>query len=127
MSRSAPVIAAGARSPLVVRPARPDDDAARRELLASVAMDADLSLSIRRRPTVDAMYALHASAWDSWVVADDAGRIEGMGSVLVREGRLDGRIVKVGYLGDLRLSGRAEGRQLLDRAYGPILEAARAR
>ncbi|NUQ19963.1 MAG: hypothetical protein HOQ09_03285 [Gemmatimonadaceae bacterium] len=127
MSRSAPVIAAGARSPLVVRPARPEDDAARRELLASVAMDADLSLSIRRRPTVDAMYALHAAAWDSWVVADDAGRIEGMGSVLVREGWLDGRIVKVGYLGDLRLSGRAEGRQLLDRAYGPILEAARAR
>ena len=127
MSETAPVIVASASSSLVVRPARPEDDAARRALLASVAMDADLALSIRRAPTVDAMYALHASEWDSWVVADDEGRVEGMGSVLVRDGWLDGRLTKVGYLGDLRLSGRAEGRQLLDRAYGPILEAARDR
>jgi len=114
-------------SSLVVRPALPEDDAARRALLAEVAMDAELSLSIRRAPTVDAMYALHASAWDSWVVAGDDRTIAGMGSVLVRDAWIGGRLGKVGYLGDLRLSGQAEGRMLLDRAYGPILEAARER
>ena len=116
-----------AHSTLAVRPARPEDDAARRALLADVAMDAELSLSIRRAPTVDAMYALHASAWDSWVVADGDGAIAGMGSLLVRDAWIGGRVAKVGYLGDLRLRGNAEGRMLLDRAYGPILAAAQAR
>src|SRR5690349_12149428 len=95
-----------------------------RALLGGVAMDAGLSLSIRRTPTVDAMYALHATSWQSWVVADDGGRIEGMGSVLVRNGYLDGNDASVGYLGDLRFSQRAEGRHLLDRAYGRILREA---
>ena len=93
-------------------------------------MDTDLALSIRRAPTVDALYGLHASAWDSWVVADNSGRIEGMGSVLVRDGYIDGGIGavgKIGYLGDLRFSTNAEGRLLLDRAFGPILAEARAR
>ena len=116
-----------APSSLAVRPARPADDAARRALLAEVAMDAELSMSIRRAPTVDALYALHASAWDSWVAVDSDQTIAGMGSALVRDAWIGGRLGKVGYLGDLRLSGRAEGRMLLDRAYGPILEAARAR
>lgn len=90
-------------------------------------MDTDLSLSIRRAPTMDAMYGLHARDWESWVVADETGTIEGMGSVLVRNGYIDGRAGMVGYLGDLRFSSRAEGRFLLDRAYGPILADARAR
>jgi hypothetical protein len=116
-----------AAQPLVVRRAVPGDDAGRRALLAGVAMDADLSLSVRRAPTVDAMYALHARAWESWVVAGDGGKIEGMGSVLVRDGYVDGSINSVGYLGDLRFSAQAEGRHLLDRAYGPILTGVRER
>ncbi|MDB4893315.1 MAG: hypothetical protein JWL61_5170 [Gemmatimonadetes bacterium] len=112
---------------LVVRQARPEDDEGRRALLAGVAMDADLALSVRRSPTVDAMYALHASAWESWVVAGSNGNIEGMGSVHVRDGYIDGVVGKVGYLGDLRFSTRAEGRHLLDRAYGPILTGVRDR
>lgn len=112
---------------LCVRPALPADDAGRRALLAAVAMEADLSLSVRRTPTVDAMYALHARAWEGWVVADERGSVEGMGSVLVRDGYVDGAVAPVGYLGDLRLSKRAEGRLLLDRAYGPILAEASRR
>lgn len=115
------------RAGLIIRPALPSDDAARRALLAGVAMDTDLSLSIRRAPTVDALYPLHATAWESWVAASDTGGIEGMGSVLVRDGYLGtaGRVGNVGYLGDLRLSPRAEGRLLLDRFYGPTLAEAR--
>ena len=120
-----PTPIAPATSPLVVRTARPEDEAGRLALLAGVAMDAELALSIRRRPTVDAMYALHASDWESWVVASDAGAVVGMGSVLVRDGYLNGRLTKLGYLGDLRFAAGAEGRHLLDRAYGPILRQAR--
>jgi len=118
---------ARAADSLLVRPARPADEAGRRALLAEVAMDAELSFSIRRTPTVDAMYGLHASAWDSWVVAGEDGTIAGMGSALIRDAWVDGQLGQVGYLGDLRLGGRAEGRMLLDRTYGPILEAVRAR
>lgn len=125
-SRAAPDAA-----PLVVRRARASDDAGCRSLLASVAMEADLALSVRRRPTVEAMYALHARAWEQWV-ASGAGsetdaEIAAMASVLVRDGYVDGAVAPVGYLGDLRFSPRAEGRQILDRQYGPILSAAAAR
>lgn len=112
---------------LSVRRAVPADEAGRVALLAGVAMDAELALSIRRRPTVDAMYALHARDWESWVVADECGGVLGMGAVLVRDAYLDGVRTSVGYLGDLRFTPSAEGRHLLDRAYGPILSAVRER
>ena len=63
--QSAPSTTASS-SQFAIRGALPSDDAERRALLASVAMDSELALSIRRSPTVDAMYPLHASAWDSW-------------------------------------------------------------
>ncbi|MEO8337791.1 MAG: hypothetical protein ABI664_22635 [bacterium] len=115
------------RDTLIVRQARPEDDDGRRALLAGVAMDTELSLSVVRTPTVDTMYALHATVWESWVVAGGDGSIEGMGSVLVRDAYVDGAPGMVGYLGDLRFSARAEGRHLLDRAYGPILAGVRDR
>ena len=87
-------------------------------------MDAELALSVRRRPTMDALYSLHARDWSEWVVERN-GVIEGTGSVLVRDGWIDGRRALVGYLGDLRLAPSVQGRQLLDRFYAPILRAAR--
>jgi hypothetical protein len=114
-------------SVLAVRRALPSDEAGCLALLGDVAMETELSLSIRRKPTVEAMYALHAADWERWVVADERERVVGMGSVLVRDGYLNGAVVKVGYLGDLRFSRGAEGRHVLDRVYGSILREARER
>jgi hypothetical protein len=119
-----PVQAAPNAGSIAVRRATANDDGARRDLMAQVAMDAELALSVRRRPTMDALYALHARDWNEWVVERD-GIIEGTGSVLVRDGWIDGRRAPVGYLGDLRLAPSVQGRQLLDRFYAPILRAAR--
>jgi hypothetical protein len=118
---AAPAIAP---SRFLVRRATPGDDAARRALMSDVAMDAELALSVRRRPTMAAMYALHARNWHEWVV-EHRGRVEGMGAVLVRDGWLDGERVPVGYLGDLRFAPRAQGRMILDRFFAPVLEEAR--
>ena len=107
----------------VVRLATASDDAARRALMSAVPMDAELALSVRRSPTMSALYALHARDWREWVVERDAA-VVGTGSVLVRDGWLDGRRVPVGYLGDLRLAPVVQGRLLLDRFYGPILRDA---
>ena len=109
-----------------VRLATAADDAACRALAAGVGMDAELQLALHRRPTMDALYRLHAVAWETWVVELD-GRVEGMGAVLVRDGWLAGERRRIGYLGDLRFSAAVQGRQLLDRFYAPVLRAASAR
>jgi hypothetical protein len=119
-------IAPGVSTGVVVRSATPADDAARRSLFARVAMDTDLVLSVRRDPEFDALYRIQNAEWESVVVEID-GAIEGMGTVLVRDGYIGGERRRVGYLGDLRLSSRAEGRSLLDRFYAPLLAAARER
>ena len=118
----APAVSTG----VVVRSATPADDVARRTLFARVAMDTDLVLSVRRDPEFDALYRIQNAEWDSVVVEID-GAIEGMGTILVRDGYIGGERRRVGYLGDLRLSPRAEGKLLLDRFYGPLLAAARER
>jgi hypothetical protein len=111
---------------VIVRQATPGDAAARCELFAGVSMETDLVLSVRRDPDFDLLYRLQSADWESWVVEVD-GRIEGMGTILVRDGYVGGERRRVGYLGDLRFSSRAEGRLLIDRLYGPLLDAASAR
>lgn len=111
---------------IVVRPAEPRDNAARCALFARVAMEAELGLSVDRTPDFDALYRLQATDWLS-VVVERAGAIEGTGTILVRDGYIGGAVRRVGYLGDLRLSPRVQGRLLLDRFYGALLEGVRAR
>ena len=113
-------------SAIVVRRATPEDEAARCALFARVAMESDLALSVHRGPTFDALYALQSDEWESWVVEAD-GAVEGTGSILVRDGYLDGQPVRVGYLGDLRFSARVQGRHLLDRFFATVLRGASER
>jgi hypothetical protein len=108
---------------LVVRRATPEDGATRCALFAAVNMEADVVLSVRREPDFDLLYRLQSASWDSWVVELD-GRVEAMGTVLVREGYVGGERCRVGYLGDLRISRRGQGRFLLDRLYRSLLEEA---
>ena len=111
---------------VVVRPAEPRDNAGRCALFARVDMEADLGLSVHRGPDFDALYRLQSPDRLS-VVVDIGGAVEGTGTILVREGYVDGRVRPVGYLGDLRLSPRAQGRLLLDRFFGRLLEDVRER
>jgi hypothetical protein len=110
----------------VVRPAGPGDNAARCELFARVAMDTDVVLSVRRDPDFDALYRLQAHDWLSVVVELD-GAVEGTGTIVVRDGYIGGARRRVGYLGDLRFSPRLQGRLLLERFYGSLLESVRER
>ena len=131
MSVASPLLDTAAAAPAAratarVRLATPADDDGCRALAASVGMDADLQLALHRRPTMDALYRLHAAAWESWIVELD-GRVEGMGAVLARDGWLGGERRRIGYLGDLRFSPAVQGRHLLDRFYAPVLRAAAER
>lgn len=108
---------------LTLRRATAADSAARCELFARVTMDADLVLSVDRTPDFDALYRLQGDDWACWV-GEAGGALQGMGTVVVRDGYVGGRPAKVGYLGDLRIAPGFQGRGLLGRFYGPVLSAA---
>ncbi|MBW3572752.1 MAG: GNAT family N-acetyltransferase [Gemmatimonadetes bacterium] len=112
---------------VTLRRATPADGAAMCELFARVPMETELALSIRRDSDFSALLRLQSDDWECWV-AEEEGRVEAMASLVFRDGYLGGEIRRVGYLGDLRLSPRVQGRHLLNRVYGPTLsERARAR
>jgi hypothetical protein len=97
------------------------------DLFARVPMETDLALSIRRDPDFSALLRLQSDDWECWV-AEEAGRVQAMASLVFRDGYLGGEPRRVGYLGDLRLSPDVQGRHLLNRVYGPTLtESAEAR
>ena len=107
----------------ILRRSTPADSAERCDLFARITMDTDLVLSVRRDPDFDALYRMQSDTWECWVGELD-GQVEGMGTVLIRDGYVDGQPRRVGYLGDLRASSRLEGRHLLNRFYGSILRDA---
>jgi hypothetical protein len=111
---------------VTVRPAEPADNAARCDVFARVVMEGDLVLSVRRDPDFDALYRLQTDRWLSVVIELD-GVVEGTGTILVRDGYIDGVRRSVGYLGDLRFSPRIEGRMLLERHFGHLLQDVRER
>lgn len=111
---------------LIVRPATAADNAARCELFSRITMDADVVLSVDRRPDFDAAYRLQGDDWTCWI-GEAGGELHGLGTILVRDGYVDGQPAKVGYLGDLRIAPGLQGRGLLGRFYGPALEEAAAR
>ncbi|HEX8362637.1 MAG TPA: hypothetical protein VF613_21125 [Longimicrobium sp.] len=114
------------RAPLKIRPATAADNEALCALFAETTMDAELVLSVHREPDFFALYRMQSREWECWV-AEVEGRIEAMATILVREGYLHGERRRIGYLGDLRISPRGEGRHLLNRVMGPILRAASGR
>ncbi|HEX2081518.1 MAG TPA: hypothetical protein VHG08_27690 [Longimicrobium sp.] len=107
---------------VTLRRATPEDGAAMCELFARVPMETELALSIRRDPDFAALLRLQSDDWECWV-AEEEGRVEAMASLVFRAGYVGGEVRRVGYLGDLRLSPRVQGRHLLNRVYGPTLAA----
>ena len=105
-----------ARAGVTIRRATAADSEARCELFARVTMDADLSLAVDRGPDFDALYRLQTGDYACWV-GEEAGLLRGMGTVLARDGYVDGQPAKVGYLGDLRIEPGYQGLGLLPRFY----------
>lgn len=115
----------GATTDVRIRRAQTADNDSLSRLFADVSMEADLDLEVRREPDFFGLYRVQGDDWECWVAENDRG-VAGMGTILVRDGYLDGCLRRIGYLGDLRLSPELQGKKLLPRFYGPILsEAAR--
>ena len=116
-------VAAALSSDIAVRRAEPRDNADLCRLFESVSMESDLELSIRRDPDFFALYRIQGPAWECWLGETDRG-LAGLGAIVVRDGYLNGRPTRIGYLGDLRVASDLQGRKLVPRFYGPILRDA---
>ncbi|MEM6730735.1 MAG: hypothetical protein AAF658_04225 [Myxococcota bacterium] len=84
-----------------LRLATPADNDALIDLFGQVPMQGDLVLSTLRGPNFFHLYAMQDARFETWVYAPE-GEVVLAGTMLARNGWLDGRPVRVGYLGDLR-------------------------
>ncbi len=108
------------------RLAQAADHAAILDLFAHVPMSGNLDLVTRRDPDFFALYTMQRGQHECWVYGDDA-RLYGMGTLLVREAWCEGRLCRVGYLGDLRERFTGSRQRGVARLYGAIFAAARQR
>jgi hypothetical protein len=104
-----------------LRRATRDDNAALLDLFGAVPMTGDLVLATQRAPDYFGLFDMQRGDAEVWVHGED-GRLDGMGAIHVREGWLEGRPCRVGYLGDLRTRFSARRVRGLARFYGPVLE-----
>ena len=109
-----------------VRRARPSDNTALLDLFQQVPMTGNLGLITRRNPNFFALYACQRGLSECWVYEEE-GQLGSMGTILIRDGWLDGAPCRVGYLGDLRSRFLGRRRQGVARLYGEILDDARKR
>jgi hypothetical protein len=109
-----------------MRRATAEDNARLLELFSAVPMQGELVLTTQRSPDYFALFRMQRGTTEVWV-HEHAGALDGMGTLHVREGWLDGQPCRVGYLGDLRSRFSARRGQVLARSYGTILEEAAER
>ncbi|MCK6550948.1 hypothetical protein L6R52_34240 [Myxococcota bacterium] len=109
-----------------VRRARPDDSPALCELLRKVHLRGELDVTQERDPDFFALLAMHQGELDVWLgEGPEDGKVGGLGTVVVRDGLVDGAPAKVGYLADLRALPGFRGVKEMPRAYHRALEHAR--
>lgn len=109
------------------RLARPEDNEALCALFRDVELEGNPRLALERDPDVFGWArAQEPARVETYVAEDDAtGRILGCGTLVVREGRLDGAWHPVGYVADLRMRPEARGARVLPRLGRHALERAR--
>ena len=104
-------------------PATAAHDAVLRRLIAANPMEGRVTLAFEREPSYFLASAVQAP-FHQVVVGRDArtGEVVGVGTRAVRSGFVNGRIVPVGYLADLRLDPRYRGGTVIGRAYRHLAE-----
>ncbi|MFP2906930.1 hypothetical protein ACLESD_18170 [Pyxidicoccus sp. 3LFB2] len=105
----------------LLRRATREDSAALLDLFGAVPMQGELVLSTQRAPDYFALFDMQRGDAEVWVHGEH-GLLDGMGAIHVRDGWLEGRPCRVGYLGDLRTRFAARRARGLARYFGPVLE-----
>jgi hypothetical protein len=96
-----------------VRSATPGDNARLCELVRSIHMKGKLDVTQERDPDFFGLGRMHLGPFETWVIEDGTGSIEGCASTFLRDALLDGARVKTGYMADLRFSPKLRGGRIL--------------
>lgn len=108
---------------VVFEPATAAHDASLRRLIASNAMEGEVTLAFAREPSYFLASAVQAPFHQVVVGRDtDTGALVGVGTRAVRPGFVNGGVTPVGYLADLRLEPGYRGRTVVGRAYRHLAE-----
>lgn len=106
-----------------LRAAVESDNRALCELFASVHLKGALDVTQERDPDFFALTRMHQPlSSDTGIATADDGRTVGCGTAIVREGWLDGRVIKTGYMCDLRVASDMRGGIHLARAFGTFMD-----
>lgn len=95
-----------------LRRARPTDNAALCELMGRIPLGGRPRI-VQERDDFFALPALHGGKSDTYVVEDATGRIVGCGTQVVRDAWLDGKRVRLGHVGDLRMEPAYRGGRVI--------------
>ena len=114
-----------ARPSVRIRLATEADNAALCDVVRRVHLRSALDVTQERDPDFFTLPRLHQGEFDVFVAENAEGFVGGCGSVIVRDGWVDGEVRKVGYLSDLRAVPGFRGARALPAAYRAALERAR--
>ena len=89
-------------------------------VLSDVPMEGNLALAMMREPDFFALGRIQRGT--AQTVLFDDGKVEAMGSLLVRSGFIDGAVHNVGYLSDLRIRGVGPARRTFPYVFGRVVE-----
>lgn len=109
-----------------VRLARRSDGPQLAALFADVPMTGNLVVATHRDPDFFRLYDIQRGVSQTSVL-EVAGRLVGLGTVLIRDGWHQGRACAVGYLGDLRIAPGGRSFRALPRFFGSVLQECRER
>ncbi len=107
-----------------MRLATPDDNEQLLEIFSNVPMEGDLIVATERGPDFFALYRQQNANIECWVYERN-NRILGLGTIVSREGFVQGKKQRVAYLGDLRAAPEVRG--ALPRFYGRVFSSFCAR
>lgn len=93
-------------------------------LLKKVHIKSALDVTQERDPDFFALPRMHLGSADVWLAEGPGGAPQGCGTVITRDGWIDGERRTVGYLGDLRIMAGARAALTMPKAYHHALKRA---
>ncbi|OQW52814.1 MAG: hypothetical protein A4S09_08195 [Proteobacteria bacterium SG_bin7] len=102
--------------------ARPEDQEPLLQFYNSVVLPGHVELVIERKEPFDAIYGIQSNDYDTFVIRDDESKIHGTFTVTYRDGIIDGRFEKIGYITDTRVGSNREALLTWSKQFLEVLE-----
>lgn len=102
--------------------ARLEDQEPLLQFYNGVALPGDVELMIDRHEPFDAIYGIQSNDYDTFLVKGDENSVHGTFTVIYRDGIIDGKFEKIGYVTDMRVSNNREALLTWSKQFLEVLE-----